>query len=109
MIVPVPKKKTSNSQKITGFLPPSSFNPKLSFGELKPLLPKWIDDSDARLKTPEMKACIATCFKNDGCFGFMRDPDQISSVRASIDSAANPVVVVPVPAGEMVDADTVED
>jgi hypothetical protein len=59
---------------------PVLFNPKLTMGVLKPLLPQWIHNSWKCFQTPDMKTSIAKCFKEQGLFGEMRDPATLSRV-----------------------------
>ena len=42
-----------------------------------------------------MKTAIAECFKTAGCFGQMRDPALIASMRELIDAEDNPIAPVP--------------
>ena len=85
---------------------PNTFNPKLTYGQLKPQMPAWIQKAVATLKTDEMKATIAKSFKDDGLFGLMRDPAQILIVREQIDRDEN---IPAIPEGEEIDAVHVDD
>ena len=79
---------------------------KLTYGELKPLLPGWIDSAIAALRTPDMKETIARSFERDGCFGIMRSPDGILLGRERLAREEENVVV---PDGEEVDVDHIDD
>ena len=63
------------------------FQPKLiTYSALKRLMPGWIDKAWEDMRTPEMKAAIVKSFQNDGqCFGVMRDPAYITSLREEDD------------------------
>jgi hypothetical protein len=86
-----------------------TFNPKLTYGALKPLMPEWLHSAWEALRTPEMKESIAKCFRDDGLFGTMRDPLTIARIREQQDAVNVLSTLNAVPAGVEVDEDRVED
>ena len=63
---------------------PHLWIPKLTYGQLKPLFPGWIDTAVASLKTAETKQAIAKCFAEKGLFTKMRSEEQRRLAREKI-------------------------
>lgn len=73
-----------------------AWNPALSYGQLKPLFPSWIEEAVSSLRTEDMKATIADCFRFAGRFELMRSEEQqgLAQDRIAARPAAQPLLIL---------------
>ena len=71
------------------------WNPKLTYGSLKPYVTAWIHEAVECLRTPEMQVAIANSFANDGFFSLMRSPLQRQIALEKISNMESLPVLIP--------------